>query len=54
MAERTRVLVTYASKMAQRRRSPRPSGDFRDWDRIRAWAVDIAHQLNPATAETQQ
>jgi menaquinone-dependent protoporphyrinogen oxidase len=30
------------------------SGDFRDWDRIRAWATDIAHQLNPATAETQQ
>jgi len=30
------------------------SGDFRDWDRIRAWASDIARQLDPATAETQQ
>ena len=26
------------------------SGDFRDWDRIRAWAVEIAHQLDSATA----
>jgi menaquinone-dependent protoporphyrinogen oxidase len=26
------------------------SGDFRDWDRIRAWAKDIARQLDPATA----
>ena len=30
------------------------SGDFRDWDRIRAWATDIADQLDPATAGTQQ
>jgi menaquinone-dependent protoporphyrinogen oxidase len=30
------------------------SGDFRDWDRIRAWASDIARQLDPAIAETQQ
>ena len=30
------------------------SGDFRDWDRIRAWAAEIAHQLDPATAEKQQ
>jgi menaquinone-dependent protoporphyrinogen oxidase len=30
------------------------SGDFRDWDRIRAWASDIAHQLDPATAGKQQ
>jgi menaquinone-dependent protoporphyrinogen oxidase len=30
------------------------SGDFRDWDRIRAWASDIARQLDPATAETPQ
>jgi menaquinone-dependent protoporphyrinogen oxidase len=29
------------------------SGDFRDWDRIRAWASDIARQLDPATAKTQ-
>jgi menaquinone-dependent protoporphyrinogen oxidase len=29
------------------------SGDFRDWDRIRAWASDIAHQLDPATAGKQ-
>lgn len=26
------------------------SGDFRDWDRIRAWASDIAHQLDQTTA----
>jgi menaquinone-dependent protoporphyrinogen oxidase len=30
------------------------SGDFRDWDRIRAWASDIAHKLDGATAGTQQ
>ena len=30
------------------------SGDFRDWDRIRAWASDIARQLDPATAKAQQ
>ena len=30
------------------------AGDFRDWDRIRAWATDIAGQLDPATAGTQQ
>ena len=30
------------------------AGDFRDWDRIRAWASDIARQLDPATAGTQQ
>jgi len=30
------------------------SGDFRDWDRIRAWASDIARELDPATAKTQQ
>ena len=30
------------------------SGDFRDWDRIRAWASDIAHQLDQMTAERQQ
>jgi menaquinone-dependent protoporphyrinogen oxidase len=29
------------------------SGDFRDWNRIRAWASDIAHQLDPATAGKQ-
>jgi menaquinone-dependent protoporphyrinogen oxidase len=29
------------------------SGDFRDWDRIRAWASDIADQLDSATAGTQ-
>ena len=29
------------------------SGDFRDWDRIRAWAAEIAHQLDPATAGKQ-
>jgi len=29
------------------------SGDFRDWDRIRAWASDIAHQLDPATVGKQ-
>ena len=28
------------------------SGDFRDWDRIRAWASDIARQLDLATAGT--
>jgi menaquinone-dependent protoporphyrinogen oxidase len=25
-----------------------------NWERIRAWASDIARQLDPATAETQQ
>ena len=30
------------------------SGDFRDWERIRAWASDIGRQLNQATAERQQ
>jgi menaquinone-dependent protoporphyrinogen oxidase len=30
------------------------SGDFRDWERIRAWASDIGQQLNQATAERQQ
>jgi hypothetical protein len=30
------------------------SGDFRDWDRIRAWASDIAHQLDQTTAGRQQ
>ena len=30
------------------------SGDFRDWNRIRAWASDIAHQLDSATAGKQQ
>jgi menaquinone-dependent protoporphyrinogen oxidase len=30
------------------------SGDFRDWDRIRAWAADIARRLNPAIAGKQQ
>jgi len=30
------------------------SGDFRDWDRIRAWASDIAQQLHRASAERQQ
>ena len=30
------------------------SGDFRDWERIRGWASDIAHQLDQATAERQQ
>jgi len=30
------------------------SGDFRDWDRIRAWASEIAHQLDPATAGQPQ
>jgi menaquinone-dependent protoporphyrinogen oxidase len=30
------------------------SGDFRDWERIRAWASDIGDQLNQATAERQQ
>jgi menaquinone-dependent protoporphyrinogen oxidase len=29
------------------------SGDFRDWDRIRTWASDIAHQLDPATTGKQ-
>jgi menaquinone-dependent protoporphyrinogen oxidase len=29
------------------------SGDYRDWDRIRAWASDIAHQLDPAIAGNQ-
>jgi menaquinone-dependent protoporphyrinogen oxidase len=29
------------------------SGDFRDWDRIRAWAAEIAHQLDPATTGRQ-
>lgn len=29
------------------------SGDFRDWDRIHAWAAEIAHQLDPATAGKQ-
>jgi menaquinone-dependent protoporphyrinogen oxidase len=30
------------------------SGDFRDWDRIRGWAADIAHQLDSATAGKEQ
>jgi menaquinone-dependent protoporphyrinogen oxidase len=30
------------------------SGDFRDWDRIRAWASDIAQQLDRDSAERQQ
>jgi menaquinone-dependent protoporphyrinogen oxidase len=30
------------------------SGDFRDWDRIRSWASEIAHQLDPAPAGKQQ
>jgi menaquinone-dependent protoporphyrinogen oxidase len=30
------------------------SGDFRDWERIRGWASDIADQLDRATAEGQQ
>jgi menaquinone-dependent protoporphyrinogen oxidase len=30
------------------------SGDFRDWERIRAWASDIGHQLNQAKAERQR
>jgi menaquinone-dependent protoporphyrinogen oxidase len=30
------------------------SGDFRDWDRIRAWASEIAHQLDSATDGQQQ
>jgi menaquinone-dependent protoporphyrinogen oxidase len=30
------------------------SGDFRDWERIRAWASEIGHQLNRARAERQQ
>jgi menaquinone-dependent protoporphyrinogen oxidase len=30
------------------------SGDFRDWDRIRAWASGIARQLDSATAGTRQ
>ena len=29
------------------------SGDFRDWERIRGWAADIAHQLDPTTAGRQ-
>ena len=29
------------------------SGDFRDWERIRGWASDIAHQLDQAIAERQ-
>jgi menaquinone-dependent protoporphyrinogen oxidase len=29
------------------------SGDFRDWNRIRTWASDIAHQLDPATTGKQ-
>jgi menaquinone-dependent protoporphyrinogen oxidase len=30
------------------------SGDFRDWERIRGWASEIAHQLDQATAGRQQ
>ena len=30
------------------------SGDFRDWTRIRAWASEIARQLDQMTAERQQ
>jgi menaquinone-dependent protoporphyrinogen oxidase len=30
------------------------SGDFRDWTRIRAWASDIAHQVDQTTAGRQQ
>jgi menaquinone-dependent protoporphyrinogen oxidase len=30
------------------------SGDFRDWDRIRTWASDIARQLDSATAGQDQ
>ena len=30
------------------------SGDFRDWDRIRAWAFEIAHQLDLAIAGQEQ
>jgi menaquinone-dependent protoporphyrinogen oxidase len=30
------------------------SGDFRDWVRIRGWAAEIAHQLDPTTAGKQQ
>jgi hypothetical protein len=26
------------------------AGDFRDWERIRAWASTIADELNQATA----
>jgi menaquinone-dependent protoporphyrinogen oxidase len=29
------------------------SGDFRDWTRIRAWASDIAHQVDQTTAGRQ-
>ena len=29
------------------------SGDFRDWERIRTWAADIAHQLDQTTAGRQ-
>jgi hypothetical protein len=29
-------------------------GDFRDWDRIRAWASDVARQLDSASAGKQQ
>jgi len=27
-----------------------PSGDFRDWDAVEAWAADIAEALTPALA----
>jgi menaquinone-dependent protoporphyrinogen oxidase len=29
-----------------------PIGDFRDWEAVRAWAADIAHQLRPLAAGT--